>query len=207
MFPKKLDQTSQEGRRLLQSEKSLPQLKKRLKRAFKILVLIATAFLTTLFVGFLFSPIHEIGHALACRAFGVRIIKIEWTRISFATPADWRVELAIAYAGGLFAAFCLSITYMLVSRFTTRLSYRVTQRTNKFHSFAVVFKTAVLAILLTEFTNGIFEGTAGDSYVQIGRNYPIVIFAIIVILFFISLGIQIMRARKTAGLACMHGSR
>ena len=137
---------------------------------------------------------------MACLAFRVRIIKIEWSRILFATPADWRVEVAIYYAGGLFAALCLSITYVLVSRFTTRLSYRVTQRTSLFGSFVLIIKTAVLANLMIEFTNGIFEGTARDAYVQIGYNSPIMIF---VIFFSISLGIQIMHTRNIARVSAM----
>jgi len=175
-------------------------LKKRFKIVIKILIMLIVAFFLTLFVGYLFMPIHERGHALVCQVFGLKVFKIEWGRISFEHHSDWRINAIVHYAGGFFAAFFLSLTYIAVSHIGTWLIQKRPQRTNIINTTFLPVKTAILADIMIEFTGGILEGTNKNLYLQVAQNVTLMLI-IIIIFFLISFLIQSFKLHKNSSCA------
>jgi hypothetical protein len=164
-------------------------LKKLFKLVLKAIAIIIAALIVLLSVAILFIPVHEKGHALTCQVFGVKIIKIEWAQITYEPNPDERVNAIINYSGGLFAALCLALTYILVSKAMPWITNRITREKKKACYFALILKTAILTDLMVEFTSGLLEGTNMDLYKQMASNIPVIL-SIILSFFVISIVIQ-----------------
>lgn len=168
--------------------------------AIRTLALLIAAFFATIFVVTLFLPIHEIGHALASLAFGLKIFKIEWSGILWEPHSDWRVNAIVRYAGGFFAAFCSSLTYTAVSRIAIWLAHKRPLRINTINFTVLIMKTAILTDIMLELMGGFLEGTNEDIYVQMSHNH-ILLWGIFGTFFLLSFIIQIFRLNKTLARA------
>jgi len=115
------------------------------------------------------SPIHEVGHLLACLALGIKVVRVNWTGVEFVSVSDWR-QNAVGFMGGLSAAFFLCLIYVLLDPLFSVLNMRAAHslRLSRMVSdFSVLARAAVMTDIMVQITGGMLEGSSLPMYHQV----------------------------------------
>ena len=150
-------------------------MKSRLK--FVLVYILITFLLSLVVIGFdwmTISPIHELGHVAAAVLLGIRIIRIEWTKVRFITTNDWR-ENVLGYSGGLFATFFLVLLYLVVKRAKLLLLKREmrVKLKRRLVVAVIMLQIIILTDLMMQLTASILEGSVREIYFALCANIPI----------------------------------
>jgi hypothetical protein len=127
-------------------------------------------FIVVAFEWFIFSPIHEYGHVLACQALGVHVVRAERAYVEWwSASADWR-ENIIGFMGGFVAALVLCLIYVPVTIVFNRLG-KLTAPHRRLHRLirgsSALVKAGVMVDILTQAMAALLEGSSNSVYRQV----------------------------------------
>jgi uncharacterized membrane protein YozB (DUF420 family) len=162
----------------------------------------AVSILAIIFDVSLTSPIHELGHLLACLALGVRVVSVGWNQILFASVSDWRQNI-IGFSGGLLAVLFLFCLYVSLRSGLSHLHPKTKIGILRVNYFYLLIKSVFLADIMVEFLGATLEGANFSAYESIIQNIP-VLYAIVLLFSAVSLLIVIRFNKIRTQQSCMH---
>lgn len=127
------------------------------------------ASLAFVFDYFFIDPIHEGGHLLACWALGIKVVRVDWTRVEFVSVSDWRQNV-VGFIGGLSAALFLCVIYVLLSSLLSVLNTRAAHNlrfSRMVSDFSLLAKATVMTDIVFQISGGMLEGISLPMYHQV----------------------------------------
>lgn len=115
------------------------------------------------------SPVHELGHFLACLTLGVSVYSIEWNRLVHASVSDWRQNV-IGYSGGLFAVLFLLCLYILSTVSLSHIHPQTKRGMIITNYFTLFVKATILTDMIMQFIGAAMEGTNPATYESFIQN-------------------------------------